>query len=113
VKKYNATVSEDMQLPVLSLHCLRHTNASLLVRSNRVDIVSVSKKLGHADPNVAAKYYLHSYEEGEQETADILGDMLLDSGAKVAKFVFLSIRSKGETPKPLRHKEFERMCMGT
>ncbi len=24
VKKYNATVSEDMQLPVLSLHCLRH-----------------------------------------------------------------------------------------
>ena len=58
------------------------------MRSNRVDIVSVSKKLGHADPNVTAKYYLHSYEEGEQETADILGDMLLDSGVKVAKFVF-------------------------
>lgn len=85
VRRYNTTVSEDMQLPMLSLHCLRHTSASLLVRSNRVDIVSVSKKLGHADPNVTARYYLHSYEEGEQETAEILGDMLLENRAKVAK----------------------------
>lgn len=85
VHRYNKTVSEDLQLPILSLHCLRHTNASLLVSSNRVDIVSVSKKLGHADANVTARYYLHSYEEGEQETADILGDLLLESRGKVAK----------------------------
>lgn len=85
VKKYNKTVSEELKLPILSLHCLRHTNASLLVRSNKVDIVSISKKLGHADPNVTSRYYLHSYEEGERETADILGDMLLCDRATVAK----------------------------
>ena len=85
LKQYNKTVSEETRLPVLSLHCLRHTNASLLVASNKVDIVSVSKKLGHADPNVTAKYYLHSYEEGEQETANILEDMILENSAKVAK----------------------------
>ena len=61
VHRYNKTVSEDLRLPILSLHCLRHTNASLLVSSNKVDIVSVSKKLGHADANVTARYYLHSY----------------------------------------------------
>lgn len=85
LKQYNKTVPEEMRLPVLSLHCLRHTNASLLVSSNKVDIVSVSKKLGHADPNVTAKYYLHSYEEGEQETVNILEDMILENNGKVAK----------------------------
>lgn len=85
LKKYNRTLPEEMKLPVLSLHCLRHTNASLLVRSNKVDIVSVSKKLGHADPNVTAKYYLHSYEEAEQETAEILEEMILENNGRVAK----------------------------
>lgn len=85
LKRFNKTLPEDMKLPVLSLHDLRHTNASLLIRSNKVDIVSVSKKLGHRDSTITSKYYLHSFEEAEQETAEILEDMLLENTEKVAK----------------------------
>lgn len=83
--KYNKGVPEEEKLPVISLHDLRHTNASLLIRSNKTDVKSVSSKLGHADPSITMKYYVHSYEEAEQETAEILEEMLLENNAKVAK----------------------------
>lgn len=85
LKKYNKSVPEEEKLPIISLHDLRHTNASLLVRSNKIDIKSISAKLGHADPGTTMKYYVHSYEEAEAETAEILGKMVLENQAKVAK----------------------------
>lgn len=78
IKEYNRSVSEKEQLPILSLHALRHTNASLLVRSNKVDTKTISKKLGHSDMVTTMRYYIHSYEESEQETADILECMLFE-----------------------------------
>ena len=76
IKEYNRKATEKEQLPILSLHALRHTNASLLVRSNKVDTKTISKKLGHSDMITTMKYYIHSYEESEQETANILECML-------------------------------------
>lgn len=75
--KYNKGVPEKEKLPIICLHDLRHTNASLLVRSNQIDIKSISAKLGHSDPGITMKYYVHSYEEAEAETAEILGKMVL------------------------------------
>ncbi len=83
--KYNKRVPDEEKLPLISLHDLRHTNASLLVRSNKADIKSISAKLGHADPGITMKYYVHSYEEAEAETAEILDEMVLKNNAKVAK----------------------------
>ncbi len=77
IQKYNQTVPQKEQLPLLSLHDLRHTNASLLVRSIKIDTKTISKKLGHSDMATTMKYYIHSYEESEQETADVLETMLL------------------------------------
>ena len=79
IKEYNYHASKEDLLPVLSLHDLRHTNASLLVRSNKVDTKTISKKLGHSDMATTMKYYIHSYEESEQETAEILEDMLMET----------------------------------
>ena len=79
IKEYNKHVPKEDHLPILSLHDLRHTNASLLVQSNKVDTKTISKKLGHSDMATTMKYYIHSYEESEQETAEILEDMLVES----------------------------------
>lgn len=76
--KYNKTMPEKMQLPVLSLHDLRHTNASLLVHSNQIDTKTISRKLGHASMATTMKYYIHAYEESERKTADILEKMLTE-----------------------------------
>ena len=85
VAKYNKSVSDEEKLPMISLHDLRHTNASLLIRSNKVDVKAISAKLGHADMNTTMKYYIHSYEEAETETAEILEEMLIENDIKVAK----------------------------
>ena len=79
IEEYNRHASKGDELPILSLHDLRHTNASLLVRSNKVDTKTISKKLGHSDMATTMKYYIHSYEESEQETADILEGMLAET----------------------------------
>lgn len=81
IKKYNKTVPDEEKLPVISLHDLRHTAASLLIRSNKVDLKSVSAKLGHADMATTMKFYVHSYEDAEQETAEILEEMLIKNNA--------------------------------
>lgn len=44
--------------PNLTFHCLRHTHASLLI-SNGVPIPLVSKRLGHATPNMTLSVYTH------------------------------------------------------
>lgn len=85
LKKYNKTVPLQEQLPILSLHNLRHTNAFLLVHSNRVDTKTVSQKLGHANMATAMKYYIHSYEKSEKETAEIPEDILIENDVKVIK----------------------------
>lgn len=58
-------------LPQLTFHQLRHTNASLLI-SMGVDVATVSKRLGHADKSTTLRIYTHSLKEYDQEAADKL-----------------------------------------
>ena len=51
----------------LSLHSLRHGYASMLIGSG-LDVVFVSRQLGHANPGVTLKVYAHLY--GRREHAD-------------------------------------------
>jgi len=62
-------------LPPLTFHQLRHTNASLLIGQG-VDVATVSKRLGHADKSVTLKTYAHAIKEHDREAADKLGDLL-------------------------------------
>ena len=52
-----------------SLHTLRHTHASHLL-SNGVSLAAVSARLGHANPNVTARIYLHALPADDQRAAD-------------------------------------------
>mgnify|MGYP003583383134 CR=1 FL=1 len=57
---------EEIDIPPISFHGLRHTHGSLLIRQG-VPVISVSKRLGHADTVVTQKIYIHLLEEQEKE----------------------------------------------
>ena len=50
------------KLPVrqLSFHATRHTHASRLIAAG-VDIVTISRRLGHANPSITLKVYAHLF----------------------------------------------------
>lgn len=52
----------------LSLHSLRHGFASLLI-SEGVDIVFISRQLGHANPAVTLKVYAHLFARAKHAAA--------------------------------------------
>ncbi len=56
-------------LPKITFHQLRHTNASLLISSGE-DIVTVSCRLGHADKNITLNTYSHLIKSKEIQVAN-------------------------------------------
>lgn len=83
ISKYNETDPKDsLKLPTyVSLHGLRHTNASLLVKSGKLDIESISENLGHSKTSTTMNYYVHSDDETKKETSKILEEMILEKQA--------------------------------
>jgi integrase len=55
-------------MPAVTFHGLRHTHASQLISSG-VDIVTVSKRLGHAKPSVTLAIYAHMFKESDAKAA--------------------------------------------
>jgi integrase len=51
----------------LSLHSLRHGYASLLI-SRGLNVVFVSRQLGHANPNITLEVYAHLFERANHDT---------------------------------------------
>ena len=70
---FNSTVNsllkkhcEKLEIPVISIHGLRHTHASLLLFAG-VSVASVAKRLGHADMTTTQQTYLHIIKELENK----------------------------------------------
>ncbi len=55
----------------IRLHDLRHSHASILISKN-VNIVAVSKRLGHEDINTTLRVYTHLMKESEDYLLEIL-----------------------------------------
>ena len=75
---YNATINDVLErrclkagVPVITVHGLRHTHASLLLFAG-VSIASVAKRLGHASMNTTEKTYLHVIRELENKDVDLV-----------------------------------------
>jgi len=84
-KAANAAGLNFPDLPKLSMHDLRHTFASHLIRQG-IDPVRASRQLGHARPSVTLDIYAHDFEEarGRDDIADKLraafgGPLVLES----------------------------------
>lgn len=77
-KVYNSTVNGILErhckkvgIPVISVHGLRHTHASLLLFAG-VSIASVARRLGHASMTTTQKTYLHIIQELENQDVDLV-----------------------------------------
>lgn len=72
---YLSRFGEKYGFPDIHPHLLRHTMASLSI-ANGADIVSVSKKLGHAEVSITLDVYSHENEEAKQRASSILNDLI-------------------------------------
>lgn len=77
-KVYNSTVNDILyrhckkaNVPVISIHGLRHTHASILLFAG-VSIASVARRLGHSSMNTTQKTYLHIIQELENRDIDLV-----------------------------------------
>ena len=61
-------VAERLGMPEVTFHGLRHTHASQLI-ANDVDIVTVSKRLGHAKLSVTLAIYAHMFHTDDSKAA--------------------------------------------
>lgn len=77
-KVYNSTVNDILEryckkldIPVISVHGLRHTHASILLYAG-VSIAGVARRLGHAGMTTTQKTYLHIIRELENQDVDLV-----------------------------------------
>lgn len=56
----------ELDIDPISFHGLRHTHGSVLLMQG-IPIISVSKRLGHADTNITQSIYIHLMQEQENE----------------------------------------------
>ena len=75
---YNSTINDilekhckNVEIPVISVHGLRHTHASILLFAG-VSIASVAHRLGHSSMTTTQKTYLHIIQELENTDIDLI-----------------------------------------
>jgi integrase len=58
----------SLRLPKVTLHALRHTHVSQLIAAN-VDVVTVSRRIGHSSPTVTLSVYAHLFGNTDERAA--------------------------------------------
>ena len=64
-------VTVSRKLPRVRFHALRHTHASALIASG-LDVLTISRRLGHASPAVTLTIYGHLFRNRDREAADVI-----------------------------------------
>lgn len=72
IEKNNNLLNYDHNI---TLHGLRHTNASLLLVAGE-DIENVSKHLGHSSADITSRVYAHTLAETKVRIAKTIADTL-------------------------------------
>ena len=77
-RPFNSTVNgilarhcKQAGVPVITIHGLRHTHASILLFAG-VSIASVARRLGHSSMNTTQKTYLHIIQELENKDINLV-----------------------------------------
>ncbi|NLB22335.1 MAG: tyrosine-type recombinase/integrase, partial [Clostridium sp.] len=75
VNDYLKRLCKTSKIPVISIHGLRHTHASLLLYTG-VSTASVARRLGHSSINTTQKTYLHIIQELENKDVNLVMGLL-------------------------------------
>ena len=65
------------KLPKVTLHALRHTHISQLIAS-RLDVVTVSRRIGHSKPTVTLEVYAHLFGDTDLGASAVVEAALAD-----------------------------------
>ena len=68
-------ITREKNLKHLRIHDFRHSHASILI-SNGINIVQVSKRLGHESIKMTLDTYTHLIEENNEKLVDLLDDLI-------------------------------------
>lgn len=76
-------------MPAVTLHSLRHTHASMLISAG-LDILTISRRLGHSSPTITLNVYGHLIHGGDDRAAQIMeaafgSKMVAGGGGKAGK----------------------------
>jgi integrase len=63
------------KLPVIRLHDLRHTHATLLLAKS-IPVKVVSERLGHASPTVTLQVYAHVVPGNQRDAAELFASLI-------------------------------------
>jgi len=63
----------------IPFHALRHTHASQLIDAG-IDIVTISRRLGHSSPTVTLGIYAHFFRQRDDKAAKAINDALAGTG---------------------------------
>jgi integrase len=66
---------KSLGLPRVSFHALRHTHASALIAAG-VDVVQISRRLGHVNPSITLKVYAHLFRTKDTASAAAIENVL-------------------------------------
>jgi integrase len=70
-----AAFADQIGMPEVTFHALRHTHASQLIAQG-VDIVTISRRLGHANPNVTLAVYAHLFATDDSRASAAIDSAL-------------------------------------
>ena len=62
--------ARSIGLPELTFHSLRHSHASMLISAG-VDVVQISRRLGHSSPTITLGVYAHMFKKTDTAAAAI------------------------------------------
>lgn len=71
----------NTDLPPITIHSLRHTNATLLI-ADGVDVRTVSKRLGHSQMSTTMNIYAHAIRSADEMAAEVIHLMPLKQSIK-------------------------------
>lgn len=76
INRYLVKLCKKLSINLISFHGLRHTHASILLFKG-VNILSVSKRLGHKDVTTTQSVYLHIIKEMEERETKLVTKIMI------------------------------------
>lgn len=60
-----------LKLPLITFHALHHTHVSQLIAAG-LDVVTVSRRIGHSNPTVTLGVYAHLFGNTDERAAEVV-----------------------------------------
>ena len=75
IEHHNNHCNESEKLPLIRLHDLRHTSATLMISSG-VDVRTAANRLGHSSPSLTLNVYAEALRSADQAAAKTLESLI-------------------------------------